>query len=42
MGSTVILLFARDRADLAAGLASGNVLKMGEQIGRIQSPGSHA
>jgi phosphatidylserine decarboxylase len=42
MGSTVILLFARDRATLEAGLTSGSVLKMGEQIGRINPPGSQA
>jgi phosphatidylserine decarboxylase len=42
MGSTVILLFAPDRATLAAQLASGSVLKMGEQIGRIQTAGNPA
>jgi phosphatidylserine decarboxylase len=40
MGSTVILLFARDRATLDARLASGSVLKMGEQIGQIQTRGT--
>ena len=36
MGSTVILLFARDRAALSARLASGDVLKMGEEIGSVR------
>ncbi|HMA12846.1 MAG TPA: archaetidylserine decarboxylase [Steroidobacteraceae bacterium] len=40
MGSTVILLFARDRAALATQLASGSVLKMGEQIGQLLPQGS--
>lgn len=35
MGSTVILLFAPDRATLDAQLASGSVLRMGQQIGQI-------
>jgi len=37
MGSTVILLFERDRARLAARLANGSVLRMGEEIGQIQA-----
>jgi phosphatidylserine decarboxylase len=40
MGSTVILLFARDRATLDARLVSGSVLKMGEEIGQILPLGS--
>ena len=39
MGSTVILLFARDRVALDAQLASGAVLRLGERIGTLL-PGS--
>jgi phosphatidylserine decarboxylase len=39
MGSTVILLFARDRVALAAHLANGSVLKMGEDIGQLTPQG---
>jgi phosphatidylserine decarboxylase len=37
MGSTVILLFARDRATLAARLANGTVVRLGEEIGSVTS-----
>lgn len=40
MGSTVILLFERDRAALAGRLANGSVVRMGEDIGRIRMPGA--
>lgn len=40
MGSTVILLFAHDRATLDARLVSGSVLRMGEQIGQIHEQGT--
>jgi phosphatidylserine decarboxylase len=42
MGSTVILLLARDRVSLAAHLASTSVLKMGEEIGQILPRGNAA
>jgi phosphatidylserine decarboxylase len=42
MGSTVILLFAHDRVTLEAQLASGSVLRMGEQIGQIHAQGTSA
>jgi hypothetical protein len=34
MGSTVILLFSRDRVQLADDLRPGRVVRMGELIGR--------
>jgi phosphatidylserine decarboxylase len=42
MGSTVILLFAHDRVTLDTQLASGSVLRMGEQIGQIHAQGTPA
>lgn len=39
MGSTVILLFGRERVALAARLANGSVVKMGEDIGRLSPQG---
>ena len=42
MGSTVILLFERDRATLAARLAHGTVVRQGEDIGSFQPKGTPA
>jgi phosphatidylserine decarboxylase len=39
MGSTVILLFAKDAVEWEAGLQPGSVVKMGERIGRLRMPG---
>jgi phosphatidylserine decarboxylase len=38
MGSTVILLFPRDRAAWSPALRAGRIVRMGERIGRLSPP----
>jgi phosphatidylserine decarboxylase len=37
MGSTVVLLFAKDRVTLARGLASGATMRLGQELGTIHA-----
>jgi hypothetical protein len=37
MGSTVILLFARDAVSLSPALLAGQALRMGQEIGMMRS-----
>ena len=38
MGSTVVLLFAKDRVTLARSLASGTTMRLGQELGTLRTP----